>query len=132
MALGRFGGQAVAARLGPGRLIRGAAVLATLGAGAATLAATPAQAYAGFALLGLGISVLGPTAIAEAGRLSPPGARTRAIARTAVVGFAGFFIGPPIMGLIAELASLRAAVGALGAFTLLAGALSLLLPRRPS
>lgn len=132
MALGRFGGQAVAARLGPGRLIRGAATLATLGALSATLAETPAQAYAGFALLGLGISVLGPTAIAEAGRLSPPGARTRAIARTAVVGFAGFFIGPPIMGLIAEVASLRAAVGALGAFTLLAGALSLLLPRRPS
>jgi MFS family permease len=74
-------------------------------------------------LMGLGISVVVPTALAVAGRLAEPAARSRAIARTTVLGYLGFFLGPPVLGFVAEMAGLRASYGLVAA--LLLGGLAL-------
>lgn len=107
MALGRFSGQAVSARLSEIAVIRGAAAFAITGVLIAAAAPTPLVAYVGFGLMGLGISVIGPMGLALAGRLTPAGMRTAVIARVAVIGFLGFFVAPALMGLGAQAVGLR-------------------------
>ena len=107
MALGRFSGQAVAARLSEAQVIRWATALAVAGVLTAAAAPVPAVAYLGFGLMGLGISVIGPMGLALAGRLAPPDRRTAVIARVAIIGFVGFFLAPALMGLGAQAAGLR-------------------------
>lgn len=109
MALGRFSGQALANRFSDAKVLRAGALMAAMGAVIAALAPTPLIAYLGFAAAGLGISVQGPMALALIGRSVPAALRTRAIARGSVIGYTGFFFGPPIIGLVAEYAGLRAA-----------------------
>jgi MFS family permease len=43
------------------------------------------------------------------GRHAPPELRARAVARTTVLGYGGYFLGPPILGLVAGLFGLRMA-----------------------
>jgi MFS family permease len=109
MTIGRFWGQRLTARLSELRMIEGAAVMAVTGTVVAALATSPAMAYAGFALLGLGVSVIGPLGLALVGRLVAPRHRTAAIARVAVVGFLGFFLAPAVVGFIAHASSLPVA-----------------------
>lgn len=111
MGVGRFAGQLVADRWRESVVIWWAAVVSALGAVLVAGAVSLAMAYVGFALLGLGISVLAPMGLALVGRRVAPNVRTRAIARTAVIGFLGFFIGPPAMGLLSETFSLRVSFG---------------------
>jgi len=111
MAIGRLSGQVVADRLREVTVIRWACLLSASGAALAAFAVNLPLAYAGFAMLGLGISVLAPMALALVGKRVAPSMRTKAISRTAVLGFLGFFIGPPVMGLLSELLSLRASFG---------------------
>ncbi|TFL19074.1 MFS transporter [Jannaschia formosa] len=107
MAVGRFSGQAVAARLSELMVIRLATGLAVIGVLIAAAAPSPAVAYVGFGLQGLGISVIGPMGLALAGRLAAPRQRTAVIARVAVIGFTGFFLAPALMGLGAGVFGLR-------------------------
>ncbi|UWQ18859.1 MFS transporter [Jannaschia sp. M317] len=107
MAVGRFSGQAVAAKLSEIGVIRGASGLAVVGVLIAAAAPTPLVAYVGFGLMGLGISVIGPMGLALAGRLTEPARRSAVIARVAVIGFVGFFIAPALMGLGSEAFGLR-------------------------
>ncbi|WP_411222495.1 MFS transporter [Marivita sp. S2033] len=102
MAAGRLAGQVVANRLSERHVIRWAAT--TAGAGAIIAATAPSLwvAYAGFAILGLGVSVVAPMAYAWIGRIVPNRHRSHAISRISVVGYTGFFIGPPMMGFLSE------------------------------
>ncbi|MCC1491656.1 MFS transporter [Cognatishimia sp. F0-27] len=102
MAVGRLSGQAVANRFSESGVIRVASVLSATGALLAAYAPDLVTAYIGFALLGLGVSVMAPMAFAWTGRLVPDRLKARAISRIAVLGYAGFFIGPPVMGFLAE------------------------------
>jgi predicted MFS family arabinose efflux permease len=111
MGVGRLIGQALALRVADRVMLRGGLVMAACGAGLAAAAPGPGVALAGFAVLGLGAAVGVPVALALTGRLSAPGTRGRAIARATVVGYLGFFLGPPGMGLVAELVGLRASYG---------------------
>lgn len=120
MGFGRLAGQALALRIADQRLLAGGLAVAALGAAVVALAPGPAAALAGFAVLGLGASVVAPTALAVVGRLSDPAVRGRAVARATVIGYAGFFLGPPGMGLVAEVAGLAAAYGLIGLVLLLA------------
>ena len=113
MGLGRLGGQVIAGRIPPARLIAGAILLSACGALIAAVAPTPAVAYLGFGILGLGVSVIAPTALAIVGSQVGSGSRTTAISRVAIIGFSGFFVGPPMMGLISEAVSLRASFAAI-------------------
>jgi len=118
MGLGRLAGHLVAERLTDVTVLRAAALLGAAGAVLAAAAPGPAAGYAGFAVLGLGMSVIGPLGIAMAGRLAPAEERARAISRAAVIGFCGFFLAPPLMGLMSELGGLRMAFAMVGALLL--------------
>jgi len=120
MGFGRLAGQLVAARVADQVLLRGGLVLAGLGAVLVLAAQGPASAYAGFMVLGFGVSVVAPTALALVGRLAAPERRSHAIARATALGYLGFFLGPPVLGMVAEFAGLRLAYG-LVAMALFAG-----------
>lgn len=112
MAIGRLSGQVVAARLGEARLIVWSAVLGTVGAVILALAPVPAVAFLGVALLGLGIAVVVPSVNSILGRAVPERIRAVAISRAWMMGMLGFFIGPAMIGGIAEISSLRWSFGA--------------------
>jgi len=107
MGLARLGGQGLAARVSPFRLLVGGAALSACGALVAAMAVTPAMAYAGFIVMGIGSSVIAPTGFSLVGRLARPEARARAIARATLLGYFGYFFGPPMLGFIAGEFGLR-------------------------
>lgn len=107
MGFARLAGQGLVARLNPFRLLMGGATISAVGALGAAIAATPLQAYAGFIVMGIGSSVIAPTAFSLVGRLSAPEARARAVARATLLGYFGYFFGPPMLGLIAGSFGLR-------------------------
>lgn len=109
MGFARLAGQGLATRIGPFALLRGGALLAACGALIAAAAASPAMAYAGFIVMGTGSSVIAPTAFSLVGALADPAARARAVARATLLGYFGYFFGPPMLGLIAGSFGLRAA-----------------------
>ena len=109
MAVGRFSGQAVAARLPEIAVVSWAAMITAIGAVIAALAPTTLVAYLGFGILGLGVSVIGPMGLALVGKLVAPHLRTEAIGRVAVIGFSGFFFAPVAMGFMSEAFGLRVA-----------------------
>ena len=59
--------------------------------------------------MGIGASVLAPTAFSLVGQLSAPEARARAVARATLLGYFGYFFGPPLLG--ADRRDLRPALG---------------------
>ncbi|MGR3436338.1 MAG: MFS transporter [Shimia sp.] len=120
MAAGRLSGQVLSDRVDDAVVIRWAAALAAAGALVAAAAPAPGIAYLGFALLGLGVSVIGPLGLALTGRLVAPRHRTAAIGRAAVMGFAGFFLAPLVMGLLSGAFGLRAAFAGIAVVALLA------------
>ncbi|MDM7933064.1 MFS transporter [Tabrizicola sp.] len=109
MGFARLGGQWLAGRVNPFALLRVGAVIAAIGAMIASQAGAPAMAYVGFIVMGIGASVLAPTAFSLVGQLSDPKARARAVARATLLGYFGYFFGPPLLGLIAGSFGLRMA-----------------------
>jgi len=67
MTSARLVGDRLTLRAGAVRLVRGGALLATAGLGAALLIAEPPAAIAGFALLGAGVAVIVPSVCRAAG-----------------------------------------------------------------
>jgi MFS family permease len=100
MTLGRLAGTAVVSRLGRVRTLRAGAGLAAVGV--ALLLGVPvlAFAYAGALLWGVGISVGFPLAMTAAGET--PGRGPSAIATVATISYAGFLVGPPLIGTVAH------------------------------
>ncbi len=107
MGLARLAGQGLVARFGALPFLIGGAGVGAAGALIVAAAPTPAVAYAGFIVLGAGASVLAPTALSLVGRTAAPEARARAVARATLLGYFGYFIGPPTLGLIAGTFGLR-------------------------
>ena len=109
MGFARLGGQWLAGKVNPFNILRTGAVIAAIGALIVAAAASPAWAYLGFIITGIGASVLAPTAFSLVGQLSRPEARARAVARATMLGYFGYFVGPPLLGLIAGSFGLRMA-----------------------
>ncbi|MGL3210821.1 MFS transporter [Bradyrhizobium sp. BR 1433] len=113
MTAGRLGGDAVVTRLGD----RTTLMLGTLPimAGFAALLAAPvgAIAMAGCLLIGLGAANIVPVLCRRAGKQKTMPARL-AIAVTTTAGYTGLFVGPAIVGLISNMASLPWAFAMLG------------------
>lgn len=109
MGIGRLSGQFAAQRLGEAGLIFWSAVVGVLGAVAIAAAPTPLMAILGVGLMGLGVAVTVPSANSILGRLVRADQRGFAISRAWMIGFTGFFIGPTLMGQVAEWAGLRVA-----------------------
>jgi MFS family permease len=114
MAAGRFGGDCLANRFGPRRLVRASGTLAAVGLGGGLLSGQPSTAILGFGLVGLGIANIIPVLFSTAGRI--PGVQPgTALAAVATTGYCGFLAGPPLIGLAAELTSLPLALGLVSA-----------------
>ncbi len=109
MGIGRLSGHGLARFMRDTTLMLVATLVATTGLLIAGLAGSVPLALAGFSLAGLGISVVAPLALAFVGRIVPAKARLAAISRAAVLGYGAFFLGPPVMGLVAQGFGLRAA-----------------------
>ncbi len=131
MAIGRFSGQVVAARMREVTVVIWASVISASGAVIAAMAPTPVVAYVGFGILGLGVSVIGPMGLALVGKLVAPHLRTEAISRVAVIGFSGFFFAPMLMGLMSEVFGLRVAFAAVAVLLISAVPLAVLVSREP-
>lgn len=109
MGFSRLAGQGLISRVNPFRLLIGGAMLAACGALIAAGALTPAMAYGGFIVMGIGASVIAPTAFSLVGQLARPEARARAVARATLLGYFGYFFGPPMLGYVAAGFGLRMA-----------------------
>jgi MFS family permease len=107
MGLARLAGQGIVARVDPLRLLIGGALVAACGALLAAAAVSPLMAYAGFIVMGIGASVIAPLAFSLVGRMAAPEARARAVARATLLGYFGYFVGPPTLGFIAGAFGLR-------------------------
>ncbi|MES2549340.1 MAG: MFS transporter [Pseudomonadota bacterium] len=107
MGFARLGGQWLAGRLDAFTILRSGAVIAAAGALVVAQAASPLVAYLGFFVMGIGASVLAPTAFSLVGQMSPDEARARAVARATLLGYFGYFVGPPLLGVLAGTFGLR-------------------------
>lgn len=109
MVIGRLITDRVVARIGPARLVRAASGI-SVGGLALSLVVTSAPAgLAGFALLGLGLAGTVPVVFSAAGRLRPESAGT-AISAVSTLGYLGFLAGPVVIGGLAGMLGLRAAL----------------------
>jgi len=113
MGIGRLSGHALSQWLRDTHLMLVATLVSAAGLVLAAVAPSVPTALTGFAIAGLGISVVAPLALALIGRVVAPQVRLAAISRASVLGYGAFFFGPPLMGLIAEGFGLRTAFGAI-------------------
>lgn len=109
MAAGRLAGDRVMQHLGHrGTLILNGILIAT-GLSLALAVPTTATVIVGFALTGLGVSSVIPIAYTVAG-VNKSMAPAAALAMVSAIGFTGFLVGPPIIGLLAHRVGLRTAL----------------------
>jgi fucose permease len=115
MAAGRFGGDRLVARFGASVVLRLSAAVASCGLAAALLIGRPLAGVVGCGLVGLGIANVIPVLFSGAARVPGVPAGT-ALAGVATTGYLGLLAGPPLIGLTAELITLRLALGIVSAF----------------
>jgi MFS family permease len=106
MAAGRLLGDTLRSRFGAVSLLRNGSVLAASGLALALVVARTPAALLGFTLVGFGCSIIVPIAFAAAGRLSQS-LTPSALPTVVASGYFGLFVGPPLIGLVAEAVTLR-------------------------
>ena len=108
MTIGRLFGDKLTATWNNVSIVRFGGLAAALGVLAAIVATEPIVVLLGFAAVGLGLANIIPLSFSAAG--NRPGIPTGVgIASVATIGYSGFLAGPPVIGLIAEVTSLRIA-----------------------
>jgi predicted MFS family arabinose efflux permease len=100
MAAGRFSGTAVAERLGRDGAVRAGGLVSFAGVLLTVLGPGLASAYAGAALWALGVCLVFPAAVSAGGEA--PDRPADAIAAVTTIGYGGFLLGPPLIGLLAD------------------------------
>lgn len=125
MVIGRLSGGRVVTRLGRRRTLIAAGVLILLAMPVALATELPVVVLGGFFLVAIGLSSLFPIAVSMAGDVA--GARGQAAATVMTLGYAGFLVGPALIGGIAALSSLRVALLVVAA----AGIVTIVLAGRP-
>ncbi|GIH06727.1 MFS transporter [Rhizocola hellebori] len=126
MVAGRLTGDRLVARFGAVGLVRASALLSALGLSVALLVSHPIAGVIGFGCLGAGLACIAPQVFAAAGNRDPARAG-QAIARVAAMGYAGFLVGPVLIGAAAQLSSLRVALVVPVLLTLLVAAMAITL-----
>lgn len=117
MATGRFVADWVTHRVGFRKTVQGSGLLITTGLLISILFPYVSTAMLGFLIVGFGVSSVIPLVYSEAGKSvhTSPGMALTAVSS---IGFLGFLLGPPLIGLVAGAASLRLSfllIGAIGA-----------------
>ncbi|MGH3105145.1 MAG: MFS transporter [Gaiellaceae bacterium] len=109
MAAFRLLGDPLTSRWGPVALTRRGGLLACAGLALALAVPRPAAALFGFACMGAGLAAIVPVVFRAAASFPgiPPAA---GIAALTTVGYSAFLVGPPVIGLVAEVTSLRLAL----------------------
>ncbi|MEM8948652.1 MAG: MFS transporter [Pseudomonadota bacterium] len=101
MAIMRFAGDHLVRRFGPFVILQASASLAAIGLSIALLTDLPSVAILGYGIAGLGIATLFPVLLSVAPRLSGMSA-SASVAAVATLGYGGFLVGPPLIGLLAD------------------------------
>jgi predicted MFS family arabinose efflux permease len=109
-AVSRLGGNRVIARLGAVATVRAGAALAAVSLAIALLVPSPVVAIAGFGFFGFGMAAIAPIAFSAAGN-KPGIPSSSALARVMSVGYTGIFVGPAMIGVVAQAAGLTVALG---------------------
>ncbi|HEX3784888.1 MAG TPA: MFS transporter [Pseudonocardiaceae bacterium] len=128
MVIVRLAGARLLRNHTPRAVISVCAAIATVGMTAALIIGNPVVAIIGFALLGIGLASMVPMLFSAAGN-QPNTAPGTAVATVSSVGWIGFMVGPPLIGLIAGHFSLSLA---LGIFPLLTAFVAILVPKVPA
>lgn len=127
MTIGRLVGDRVVQRLGRARSITVLGGVGALGMALGLLAHDLAGALAGFACLGVGLSVLVPVFFSTAA--DGPGAAGPKLAVVSSFSYLGFLIGPAALGPLASATSIHTALWVLPAFATLAAVLGVVAVR---
>jgi predicted MFS family arabinose efflux permease len=117
MFIGRYNGDRLRARMSGATILLGGALLWSAGLAVALTSGPLWLVIAGFAVFGLGISMLFPVLIAMAAERTQRN-ETAAIAAVVSMGYLGVLLGPPIVGFIAQASSLTTALGLVAALGL--------------
>lgn len=118
MAAGRFIGDAIILKIGRKRTMQASGIIISSGLALSVIFPHIVTATIGFMLVGLGVSTNVPSVYSVAGKNEkvPPGI---ALAMVASVSYLGFLMGPPLIGYISALSSLRYSYAVIGCFGLL-------------
>jgi MFS family permease len=122
MAIGRFTGGVVIQRYGRALVLRAAGVVACTGVATLCLLNSTLIAVLGALAWGLGLSVVFPSAMSAAGEV--PGRGARAIGVVSTIGYGGFLLGAPLIGLLAHWMPLDRALLAVAVLVLLIAVLA--------
>ncbi|RYY54159.1 MAG: MFS transporter [Chitinophagaceae bacterium] len=115
MATGRFIGDKLIEKHGRKRMLQASGILISVGLFISVLFPHIVTATIGFLIVGFGVSSIVPMVYSSVGRVSkiPPGI---ALATVSSISFLGFLMGPPLIGYISELFSLRHSFAVIGLF----------------
>jgi MFS family permease len=117
MAMGRFIGDQLIVRYGAKKVLQLSGIVISTGLLFAVVFPFILTATIGFLMVGFGVSSVIPLCYAMAGK-SKKLAPSLGIAAVSSIGFLGFLLGPPLIGYIAQVSSLRisfAVIACLGA-----------------
>lgn len=109
MALSRFSGDYLRERFSEERLLLVGGATAAVAMAVVLLSGKAWVALAGFVLVGAGLAPVAPVLFSAATRV-PGVSRAAAIASVTSIGYAGFMIGPPLIGGLAHATSLTVAL----------------------
>lgn len=123
MATGRFIADWFTDKFGRARTLQISGLLTATGLSIAVAFPSLIVASLGFMLVGLGVSSVVPLVYSAAGRsrTMPAGV---ALAAVSTVGFAGFLLGPPLIGLVAGATSLKVSFAIIACMGLAVAALA--------
>jgi MFS family permease len=106
MTIGRLIGDSARLKYGDRKLIVVCGIISSLGLALAIALPHPVTVISGFFIVGIGLATIVPIAYSIAGNAKglPSGV---GIAMVTTVGYSGFFFGPPVMGFLSDLVTLR-------------------------
>ena len=123
MAVSRLVGDRMTELLGAARLVTLGSLFGAAGLGMALALHTAIPAIVGFTMLGLGLGAIVPISLRAGG--SQPGIPSGfGIAAVSTMGYAGLLTGPPIIGTVAGVLGLRAALALVVALLLVLAAMA--------
>ncbi|MGW3245728.1 MFS transporter [Streptomyces sp. NPDC001070] len=120
MTVGRLSGTALLLQLGPTRAVVLGGLTACAGMLLGALGPAAWLVLTGFALTGLGLANVFPVAIGRAGALGGPSG----VATASTLGYAGFLLGPPTIGFLADAFGLPVALTTVAALAAVAAAVA--------
>ena len=118
MTIGRIFGDRMRSFFGDKRMIAVGGLIAAVGLCFALIIPQPYHTIAGFFLVGIGLSSIVPIAYSIAGNAKDlePGV---GLAMVTTVGYSGFLFGPPLIGFISDVSTLRIALTVVAVLLLL-------------